>query len=421
MSLFRLLFTFLAAFGYALFTGCTTSTTKAPPPPIIAFPGGDVLEEEDFQVIADKVLAEANATWADSFADPNVSLIIERAIQNNLNLQSSLARLQKASALAIQASGDLKPAVVLAGKGTPRDSGSGGARQLTSTGAALNISWEIALWNYFQAQVQEADSRVDLTSLQLEGLYFSLAAQALKAYFLIAETEYQIRDARADMDLHIRSLELAQQAFDSGVGTQKEVSYATARVSQARAALREFTSARNLAIRSIDMVIGRLPGSFPVGEEESMISLIAIPRDLSAEVLLRRPDIRQLPDGTPMEVLNLAGPNGGPSEILTQRVEAQEEGFRSIPPVAFREVHDELVKEVVLKEAEQTLLTDFTQSKADLAEAEFRFRQGQIAEGELIRFRTEVLSDQINLHNIRNQRLQERIDLFLALGGGFSL
>ena len=97
----------------------------------------------DYEAAANAANGAVINGWLTTFGDAELEAIVSEAIKSNLNIRAAVAKVDAAAGFAVQAGAELKPAVVAGGQGLQRQGFSSGDPQLTSTGAALNLSWEL--------------------------------------------------------------------------------------------------------------------------------------------------------------------------------------------------------------------------------------------------------------------------------------
>jgi NodT family efflux transporter outer membrane factor (OMF) lipoprotein len=88
--------------------------------------------------------------------------------------------------------------------------------------------------------------------------------------------------------------------------------------------------------------------------------------------------------------------------------------------VAFAEVESALATEQPLRDQEAQLAAAVEASRRALQQGQDRYRQGVESLLTVLETQRRVLDNESRLVNVRRQRLDNRVDLHLALGGGFA-
>ena len=451
-----------------LLFGASCSVKTPPPTPVIV---EEALPETteiplDFEGAAAAATGKVRDGWLKTFGDPGLEAIVVEAIQNNLNLRAAVAQVDAAAGFATQAGAELKPAIGASGQALNREGYSSGDPYITSSGVSLNVSWELDIWGRVRAQARAGEAAFEAAQYQLEWAYQSVAAQTAKIWFLVTEAQLQEQLAEEALELYKRTLELVQAKYDVGQVTQKEVSLARANVATGEVALRQATRGRQQAARALELMLGRYPAAHIEGATDLVATPPAIPVGVPSELLERRPDIlgaeravaaqflqvesakaARLPrigltagtgnSSTDLNnVLSLGsgywsvGANflapiytGGALqaqvEIETARQEEALAAYGMTALNAFGEVEEGLANETLLREQQDYLEVALAESTEALRIAQDQFDVGRIDLLSVLQQQGQVVAARVQLLNVRDQRLQQRVDLHLALGGSF--
>lgn len=251
----------------------------------------------DFVAAGQSDYASADYWWRE-FADARLDAFVGAALQNNPELAQALARSRIAEAQARLNRADQLPQVGL---------GAGGARQrqnlpdLTGENAAvignnydvaLDVSWEVDLWGRLSALTAAARADYLASAEQLRGVRQSVAAQAVQLYF-------EIVHAHAQVELSERTVqalgEMARQINNRvaiGITSPADGMLADANLESARAGLEQRRESLQRSLRQLQILMGE----YPSGAVETAQALPAVPAapasGVPAELLARRPDVR---------------------------------------------------------------------------------------------------------------------------------
>ena len=225
--------------------------------------------------------------WLKTFNDPQLEAIVAEAINNNLNLRVAVARVDAAAGFATQAGAELKPVIGAGGRGLAAEGFSAGDPGLTSSGVALNMSWELDLWGRVRSQAQAGEAAFEATQYQLEWAYQSIAAQTAKTWFLVTEARLQLALAEEAQALYERNLQLIESKYKQGQVTSREVALARAQVAAGQATIRNARGARQQAARALEVLLGRYPKAEIEGADDLVATLSPIPPTCAAT--LRKP------------------------------------------------------------------------------------------------------------------------------------
>ena len=243
--------------------------------------------------------------WWTSFHDPMLESLVSRAVEGNLDLRISSARIREARAargIAIAA-------------GLPQLSASGGysrSKQLVARvdGVALaegasprnvfeagfDASWEIDVFGGVRRDAEAAQAQVQAAEEAREDLLVTLVADVARNYIEMRGAERQIEIVDQTVEAQNESLALAQARFESGLGAELDVTRAEGLVAATLAQRPALEALRRQSALRIGVLLGRdpesllaeleAPGTLPPAPPE-------VPQVLPSELLSRRPDLRR--------------------------------------------------------------------------------------------------------------------------------
>lgn len=243
--------------------------------------------------------------WVRRFGGHGTEKLVAEAYRANRDLQAAAARVERAAVLAKAAGAAARPQLDLALNGSrdarnfvgfPIGGGDDVLRVIqNSYGAQLALSWELDLWGRVRA-----GQRAALADLEAQGQLYraakaSLAAQVVKAWLLLGELNGQVELANSAFESRKATAESVQGRFERAVGglqaTASQLRLAQTDVAAARATLEARRSDRDQAIRQLEILLGRYPAA-TLTSSASLPSVAAMPpTGLPSELLLRRPDI----------------------------------------------------------------------------------------------------------------------------------
>jgi NodT family efflux transporter outer membrane factor (OMF) lipoprotein len=400
--------------------------------------------------------------WLARFGDPILSQLVAEAMVHNADLRVAAARVESAAASAKAAGASIWPSVALQGRGGGAMSGDGSGVQ----GLGLFASWELDLWGRVRSERHAGTAQYEATALDARYARESIAALVAKSWILAREAALQRRIAEEMIDSSNALAGLAGDRLRIGKGNEAEMVEAEANVLTYRDLALQADLARQNALRSLEVLCGRYPGaSLDPGAELPPVPG-AIPVGLPSELLERRPDVRaaerrvaaafyrtheartaRLPKislvGSVSSVssdlfvmkerdnpvwslgANLVAPifTGGALqaqvEFRTAEQKAAVADYARIGSRAFSEVEGALSTSFNLEQREGVLARAVTANERSLGFAQVRFDVGS---GDLRAIRQQQLAlhaARTSFLRARSERLIQRVNLHLALGGGF--
>lgn len=458
----RLASTALAAL---LVAGCV-STPERSTPQTVPLP-------ETWTAGADR--GEIDDHWWTSFEDPGLESLIGRALEYNRDLRATAARLEQAAARARIAGADLRPSLsagldasrrrqVFVGFPIPGDEVP--STTSTSLGLSLSASWEVDLWGRLRAGARAALADFEAAHADYAAARLSLAALTAKAWFGVVEARQQLELAEASAESFRRSAEQVRSRYESGVRPPVDLRLALTRLAEAEALVELRRGRLDAETRGLEVLVGDYPAGAIRSERELPPPPGPLRAGLPADLVARRPDLiaaeRRLAaaDQRLLEArrslyprLSLTASGGTVSDDLRDLLDGD---FRVwtlvgnlVAPLfqggrlranvdlsaagrdlalatyaqsvldAFAEVETALAAEQTLAARESALAEAARQSGAAEALALDRYRSGLDDYIAVLQAQASTLSARSQWLAVRRARLENRIDLHVALGGGF--
>lgn len=243
--------------------------------------------------------------WWAGFNDPLLSRIVEQALEQNLDLAASLARVQQARASA-QAAGarllptadlntsaakerlSLKSTIGAVGHNLP-----GFQRDQSVYDVGVGASWEIDLFGGLRRGAEAADAEADAAQAQHMGTRISVAADAADAYLRLRGDQARLAVAREQIATDAHLLDLVRLRLGKGLATEREADQAEALLAQARAAIQPLTIDMEAQLNRLDVLLGAQPGTYAkaLSAPADIPGVPAVTAGAPTDLLRRRPDI----------------------------------------------------------------------------------------------------------------------------------
>ena len=450
-----------------LAAGCLSAPERTYDEPALAPPAGFAAEAPD--------AAPLERWWAE-LGGEELAAAVDEAFRANRDLRAAAARLDEALAEARAAGAALQPSVGLAADAVRQRQnfvglpvpGGGDVLSSTSTayGVSLDVSWEPDLWGRLRALDSAAESEVGATAAELVGAHLSLAGQVSKAWLALAEARRQAALAGETAAAYRANAEVIRDRYELGRAEAFDLHLLENQLAAAEAllALRREQEAR--AARQLEVLLGRAPGGRVPGADALPPVPDPVPAGLPADLTWRRPDLAaaaarlaaldwrlaaaradllpslrltgsagrrtaELGDllDSSFDVWSLAAGLVQPlfeGGRLRARVDAADararaalEAYAQDLLVALGEVETALAAEEHLAAREAALAAAAASAESARAVAQDRYFEGLVDVVALLDAERRALSAESELLAVRRARLETRVDLFLALGGGF--
>jgi NodT family efflux transporter outer membrane factor (OMF) lipoprotein len=401
--------------------------------------------------------------WLATFADPQLAALVAEALANNPDLRVAAARVERASAYATQAGSTLYPQVSAIAKGNVKGTDDSSAFE----GGGLYASWELDLWGRVRSQAAAGSAQYGATAMDAEYARQSIAALVARSWFLAIEARRQSAIAQEMAAAAEQLANLARERARIGRGDEYDVRLAQAGLQGYRDAVLQLQLSEQQAQRAIETLVGRYPAaalaapalfpSFPgpvpaglpsellerrvdvvaaerrvasafylVGEAQAArlprISLTASGTSISSElVVLKERDNPVWSLGAGISApLFLGGALKAQVDIRTAEQKAAVADYGRIGARAFAEVENALSAGFSLSQRVLVLEASVAENTRALELTQVRYRVGS---ADLRAVQQQMLATgaaRSALTRATGERLVQRVNLHLALGGDFA-
>ena len=225
--------------------------------------------------------------WIATFQDPQLTALVTEALARNTDLAVAATRVEQARLHAKLAGAQLWPSVDLLARGGGKMSGDGSGLQ----GGVISASWELDLW----ARVRSGRAAAAASAASAEADYAfarqALAGTVARSWLLLTEAALQLQAATETVRASDELIRLADTRLTVGVGTDQDLAVARADAGTYRDLQRQLEQAREQAVRSLEIVVGRYPAAALAAATTLPTPPAAVPAGLPSELLERRPDV----------------------------------------------------------------------------------------------------------------------------------
>jgi multidrug efflux system outer membrane protein len=415
--------------------------------------------------------------WWSYFEDAELNRAIAEALEGNHDLRAAAARIESARADAVIAGAGLLPDTNLtAGRaqqrqnfiGFPIPGNESSVLSSTSTNYTVrfNASWEPDLWGRILSGELAAVTNTRTRYADLAAARLSLTGQVARAWFAAVEAQRQVELAGISLESYRVSAQRVQARFQTGLRPSLDLRLALTESATAEATLEGRLEQRDRARRGLEALMGR----YPSGDYALLSDLPdlpnSVPGGLPSELVHRRPDLVSaelqilaadtrvaqaqadlrprfsLTSGTgtssndlislldhDLFVWNLVGNlvqplfNNGRLKATVERNQSTVDellaSYESRILQSYQEVESALASEDTLLRRERATAEAVDQSRAAQELAEERYRLGLADIITVLSAQRAAYNSESQLLALRRARLDNRVDLHLALGGGF--
>ena len=419
----------------------------------------------------------ADTKFADLFHDETLTALVTKALQNNFDLRASAERIFEARAQVGITRANEFPFLDAQVSYTAAKSSSVGSFRFLPSGAKLSssytqagaaLSWEMDIWGRYRRLTEAARAQYAASEEARRGVIVSLVGDVTTSYFTLLEQDLELDIANHTRDVANDNLRLVNLRHQRGAVTALDVHQAeqllytaTAQIESVRRNIGQTEDALSLLLAETPHEIGR----------DRKLEQIAIPAELPAgmpsSLIARRPDILQAEDALKAANAQIGAaralyfPNfsltasaGGQSRQLLQLVSTPA-AVLSVAPAAMQPIfHAGQIRNTVrLSEAQQReMLVNYQKAiygalrevsdalighaglQAQRVEEEklvhalnetvrlsqLRYRGGLDSYLQVLDAQRNLFSGELVLSQLRLQELLSIVNLYRALGGGWS-
>jgi multidrug efflux system outer membrane protein len=412
--------------------------------------------------------APANIAWQRFFADARLQQLITLALQNNRDLRVSILNIEQARA-AFQIQRAARFPAINAGITGNRASTPGNAPLTSVYQVGLSVTaFELDLFGRVKNLSDAALAQYLATEEARKSAQISLIAQVANTYLTFLADEELLGLTQQTLKTREESLRLSRLRFENGVTSKLDLDQAVSLVEQARTTLAQAQRQRAQDLNLLTLLIGQqIPDNLPPGATLASTQLPDLPAGMPSDLLISRPDVRAAEQqliaanadigaarANYFPRISLTGSGGTASSELSGLFKSGSFGWSFAPQAilplfdfgarragvesaragrdiavaqyersiqtAFREVSDALAGQATFSEqlrAQQAVAA----AEADRFNlSDLRYRNGTASYLDLLDAQRSLFIAQQQAIEANLARLQNQVNLYRVLGGGWS-
>jgi outer membrane protein, multidrug efflux system len=407
--------------------------------------------------------------WLKDFEDEKLVELVDKAFFQNPSLQAAVFRFQQAQANA-QIAGALKYpnlGVGLSGSKNQQLFNPFGSFRTENYSLSLSSQWELDIWGKVRDQHSATLAAFEATGYDVEALRLSLISQISKAWFNAKEVLYQRDLAKKSAESFDSNLNVLEGRYQRGLVSAFDLRLFRSQAAVVRSQVNLGETTLDQSIRLLETLVGDYPGRKIEVDKYLPAAATPIPAGLPASLLENRPDLRaaerrlaslgatfevakknRLPDialtgtygqasgelgdlldndsnvwsiaGNITAPLFSAGRLGAQRRLAEARFNEQIANYETAVLNAFREVETALANQVFLVQLVEDLNEAAAQSSKALDQAWDLYGRGLIDITAVLDAERRSFDTQRDSISAVNRVIQNRIDLYIALGGGLN-
>lgn len=235
------------------------------------------------------------ADWWRAYGDPVMTRLIERALASNNDVAIAAARVREAAATERQALALLFPTISAGATGGVSRSLS--AFGTSSTGSSIEpevqVAWQLDLFGRLADLRGAARERYLASMAAHDALALSVAAATASGYIALRGLDARLQVARDTLAARAEALRLARSRAEAGYTSKLELTQAQSEYEATAQIVPQVERAIAAQENALSVLVGDNPRAIGRGVDLAGLAVPAVPADLPADLLRRRPDIAQ--------------------------------------------------------------------------------------------------------------------------------
>jgi multidrug efflux system outer membrane protein len=243
----------------------------------------------------------SNAAWWEQFQDPALTSLVRQAIENNKDLEIATANVDQAfaqygitrSALFPQVDANASATRERASENSGPIRVPSGRAEFRDFNVNLSASFELDVWGRLRRATEAARAGLLGSEEGRRTVVLTLVSSVANGYIQLRALDRQLEIARSTAQSLGEAARLQRVRFREGAVPESDFRQAESQYQTAAAQVPELERQVARQENFISVLLGRNPGPIERGREIDALLFPALPEGLPADLLERRPDIRQ--------------------------------------------------------------------------------------------------------------------------------
>lgn len=408
--------------------------------------------------------------WWRNFHDSQLNQYVEQALRYNSDVLIARERVNEYQARAYAADSSLFPSLdasLTGSRARAQSAATGLPVHSTVYKGGLTARYDVDIWGANRSAADAAEATLEAQKAAAAAADLTVATSVAAGYLTLLSLDEQLRVTRQTLKSREDAYNMAKRQFETGYTSRLELMQADSELRSTRAQIPPLEHQIAQQENALSVLIGSNPQAIS-RQDFAHLTPLSLPSQLPSSLLNRRPDIvqaqrqllaadatlassqaqllpsinltatgsmqdRTLPDllDNPLRLWSLGGSilapllnrqalNAQVDVSMAQRNQALY-GYEKTVRGAFREVNDSL--DAITRYGEQ--LTELQDQEAVAQEtlriAGNRYRNGYSSYLDVLDAQRTLFSTQTSVVQVKNNLLLAQVDLYRALGGGWSV
>lgn len=247
-------------------------------------------------------VSPADDMWWHAFGDSCLTALIEEAVNNNYDLLAAAKRIQVAKSMYNSALAAYSPVIGVgvdwvnnqtSGNLMPTSADPTLSRYLQ---ANLSVSWEIDLFGKIYFRAKESKEQYNATKEEYNAAMVALCSQLAANYITLRTYQAQMKVAESNIISQMAILDITETRFNTGLASALDVAQAKTVYLGTRASIPQLKAAIDHQINIIAVLLGKYPNEVynrlaTPAEQVDFVQIVSV--GIPYDLLRRRPDLRQ--------------------------------------------------------------------------------------------------------------------------------
>lgn len=413
----------------------------------------------------------AEQMWWRNFHDSQLNHYVDQALRNNSDVLIARERINEYQARVYAADGSLFPSLdadLSAGRARSQSAATGLPVYGALYKGSLTASYDVDIWGVNRRTSDAAEATLEAQKAAAAAADLTVASSVASGYVTLLALDEQLKVTQSTLKAREEAFNLAQRQYQTGYSSRLELMQSDSELRSTRAQIPQVQNQIARQENALSLLLGSNPGAIARSADFDTLTPLRIPSQLPSSLLNRRPDIvqaeRQLiaADATlaasrasllpsinltatgsiqdrtlpglldnPLELWSIGGSILAPllnRQALNAQVDIGQSqrnqalySYEKTVRNAFKEVNDSL--DAIARYGEQ--LTELV-AQQDVAQETLRIAQNRYNNGyssylDVLDTQRTLFSVQTSVVQAKNNLLLAQIDLYKALGGGWSV
>ncbi|CAD0007756.1 efflux transporter outer membrane subunit [Flavobacterium chungangense] len=244
----------------------------------------------------------ADMPWQSVFKDPKLSVLIQKGIDQNLNLKNAIENIVQARATLRQSKLAYYPTLSLDASATRTKQSEAGLNfpagininTLTTTyKLGLSTSWEADIWGKLSSSKRSAFASYLATDAAKQAIQTQLISDIANNYFLLMSYDKQLAITEKTLESRIENVETIKLLKEGAIVTGAAVVQSEANRYAAEVLIPDLKQSIRETENALNILIAQAPGPIERGSLDDQPIPENIKIGMSSQLLQNRPDVRQ--------------------------------------------------------------------------------------------------------------------------------